>query len=61
VWGTDWPHLVHQHGGIGDAAPPAGYRPVNEAALLDVLRASVDNEATWKAILVDNPATLYGF
>jgi predicted TIM-barrel fold metal-dependent hydrolase len=61
VWGTDWPHLVHQHAGIGDAAPPAGYRPVNEAALLDVLRASVDNEATWKAILVDNPATLYGF
>lgn len=61
VWGTDWPHLVHHHAGIGDAAPPAGYRPVDEAALLDVLRASVDSTAAWQAILVDNPAQLYGF
>jgi predicted TIM-barrel fold metal-dependent hydrolase len=61
VWGSDWPHLVHQHAGIGDAAPPAAYRPVNEGALLDVLRASVDDEAGWRAILVDNPARLYGF
>jgi predicted TIM-barrel fold metal-dependent hydrolase len=61
VWGTDWPHLVHQHAGIGDAAPPAGYRPVDEAGLLDMLRASVDNAASWQAILVDNPARLYGF
>ncbi len=61
VWGTDWPHLVHHHAGFGDAAPPAGYRPVSEDALLDVLRASVDSEASWRAILVDNPARLYGF
>jgi predicted TIM-barrel fold metal-dependent hydrolase len=61
VWGTDWPHLVHHHAGIGDASPPAGYRPVDESALLDTLRASVDNEADWQAILVDNPARLYGF
>ncbi len=61
VWGTDWPHLVHHHAGIGDAAPPAGYRPVDEAALLNVLRASIDGAATWHAILVDNPAQLYGF
>ncbi|MGH7040747.1 MAG: amidohydrolase family protein, partial [Acetobacteraceae bacterium] len=61
VWGSDWPHLVHQHAGIGDAAPPAGYRPVDEAALLDVLRASVGDAAAWQAVLVDNPARLYGF
>ncbi|HVB66874.1 MAG TPA: amidohydrolase family protein [Acetobacteraceae bacterium] len=61
VWGTDWPHLVHQHAGIGDAAPPAGYRPVDETALLDVLRASLDGAPAWRAILVDNPARLYGF
>ncbi len=61
IWGTDWPHLVHQHAGIGDAAPPAGYRPVNEARLLDVLRESAGSAAAWQAILVDNPATLYGF
>lgn len=61
VWGTDWPHLVHQHAGTGDAAPPAGYRPVPEDALLDVLRASVSNDASWQAILAGNPARLYGF
>jgi predicted TIM-barrel fold metal-dependent hydrolase len=61
VWGTDWPHLVHHHAGIGDAAPPAGYRPVDEAMLLDVLHASVGSEAVWKSILVENPAHLYGF
>lgn len=61
VWGTDWPHLVHQHAGIGDAAPSAGYRPVDETALLDVLRASLDGAPAWRAILVDNPARLYGF
>jgi hypothetical protein len=52
---------VQNHAGIGDAAPPAGYRPVDEGALLDVLRASVDRETTWKAILVDNPTRVYGF
>lgn len=61
VWGTDWPHLVHHHAGIGDASPPAGYRPVDEMALLDVLRGSVGSRASWHAILVDNPAQLYGF
>jgi predicted TIM-barrel fold metal-dependent hydrolase len=53
--------IVHHHAGIGDASPPAGYPPVDEAALLDTLRASVDDEAHWQAILVDNPARLYGF
>ncbi len=61
VWGADWPHLVHQHTEIGDAAPPAGYRPVDETALLDALRASLDSAPVWRAILVDNPARLYGF
>jgi predicted TIM-barrel fold metal-dependent hydrolase len=61
VWGSDWPHLVHQHAGTGEAAPPAAYRPVDEAALLNVLRASVGDEESWRAILVDNPARLYGF
>ena len=37
------------------------WQRVEEAALLDVLRATVDSEATWKAILVDNPARLHGF
>ena len=61
VWGTDWPHLVHHSGAMGDAAPPAGYRPVDETELLDLLCESVPDEATLHRILVDNPQRLYGF
>jgi predicted TIM-barrel fold metal-dependent hydrolase len=61
VWGTDWPHLVHQHGKTGDQAPPAAFRPVNEEALLDFLWQWAGTEANWKRILVDNPARLYRF
>jgi predicted TIM-barrel fold metal-dependent hydrolase len=61
VWGTDWPHLVHHASGLGDAAPPAGYRPVDEEALFASLRGWAGDEATARAILVDNPARLYRF
>ena len=61
VWGTDWPHLVHHSGAMGDAAPPAGYRPVDESALLKLLCDNVANEAMLHRILVDNPQRLYAF
>lgn len=61
VWGTDWPHLVHHSGAMGDAAPPAGYRPVDEQALLDLLRDNVGDDATLRRILVENPQGLYDF
>lgn len=61
VWGSDWPHLVHHSSGQGDAAPLAGYRPVNEAALLRHLRQWAGAEATLKRVMVDNPASLYRF
>jgi predicted TIM-barrel fold metal-dependent hydrolase len=61
VWGTDWPHLVHHASGLGEAAPPAGYRPVDEEALLASLKDWAGDEATVQAILVDNPARLYRF
>jgi predicted TIM-barrel fold metal-dependent hydrolase len=61
VWGTDWPHLAHFHGAMGDAAPPAQFRRVDDAALLDLLADCVPDEATWRRILVDNPARLYDF
>jgi predicted TIM-barrel fold metal-dependent hydrolase len=61
VWGTDWPHLVHHSGAMGDAAPPAGYRPVDESALLHLLCDVASDEATLRRILVDNPQQLYGF
>lgn len=61
VWGTDWPHLVHYSGARGDAAPPAGYRPVDEPALLQLLCDCAPDESTLRRILVDNPRQLYAF
>lgn len=49
VWGTDWPH-------------PAmfGFMP-DDGKLLDALDSYVDASSQKQAILVDNPAVLYGF
>ena len=60
VWGSDWPHP----GGTPDtrrfeAVQP--YTPTDDGAALNRLRSWVDEDATWHAILVDNPARLYGF
>ncbi len=48
VWGTNWPH------------PNATAIP-DDAALLDALAEWAPDPATRRAILVDNPARLYGF
>ena len=55
VWGSDWPHLVHQSGRTGDDAPPAAYRPMDEASLLRSLRDWTGSERLLRQILVDNP------
>lgn len=49
LWGTDWPHPNHF-----DWMP-------NDGDLLDAFGAWVAEEAMRRRILVDNPATLYGF
>lgn len=49
VWGSDWPHTNIE-----------GYMP-DDGDLLDQLGTWVDDEATLRRILVDNPAQLYGF
>ncbi len=49
VWGSDWPHTTEAPG------------TVNDADLLDVLRAWCGSDAAMDAVLVDNPARLYGF
>ena len=49
VWGSDWPHTNIE-----------GYMP-DDGELLDQLGTWVDDEATLRKILVDNPAKLYGF
>ncbi|OYW07956.1 MAG: hypothetical protein B7Z53_05460, partial [Rhodospirillales bacterium 12-71-4] len=48
LWGTNWPH------------PNAQAIP-DDAALLDLLAGWAPDEAQRRAILVDNPARLYGF
>jgi 2-pyrone-4,6-dicarboxylate lactonase len=49
VWGSDWPHVAID-------GPIA-----NDGVLLDLLAEWVPDEPTRNRILVDNPATLYGF
>jgi D-galactarolactone isomerase len=50
VWGSDWPH---------PSEPPD--RKPNDAVLFDLLSEWAPDEATRHRILVENPATLYGF
>jgi predicted TIM-barrel fold metal-dependent hydrolase len=49
VWGSDWPHTTE----------PAG--SVDDADLVDLLRDWCGDDRLMDAILVDNPAVLYGF
>jgi 2-pyrone-4,6-dicarboxylate lactonase len=49
VWGSDWPH---------PAVPGA---PPEDRSLLKLLATWAPDAATRKQILVDNPATLFGF
>ncbi|TGD96632.1 amidohydrolase family protein [Methylobacterium nonmethylotrophicum] len=48
VWGSDWPHRGEKH-------------MPDDAGLFDLLAAWAPDEAARRRILVDNPATLYGF
>jgi D-galactarolactone isomerase len=50
LWASNWPHPGQSDPQVRD-----------EALLLDLLIAWAPDEATRRRILVDNPATLYGF
>jgi predicted TIM-barrel fold metal-dependent hydrolase len=50
IWATDWPHVLY--------AKPA--KP-DDRDLLAFLRRVAPDDATFRKILVDNPARLYGF
>jgi len=49
VWGSDWPHATEARDSV------------NDADLVDVLRAWCGSDAVMDRVLVDNPAQLYGF
>ena len=62
VWGTDWPHTPERPtlaDGEGPVTLP--YQDVDERKCLTVLADACPDAATFKAILTDNPARLYGF
>ncbi len=49
IWASDWPH------------PVSTSQPPNEADLVDLLYRATDSDEERHRILVDNPATLFGF
>ena len=50
LWGTNWPHP--------DALPGG---PVNDGDLVNLIPRFAPDSVTQRRLLVDNPATLYGF
>lgn len=59
LWGSDWPHPQQIPGrSAKEISPPY---PVGDGHLLNLLGKWVPDASRRKAILVDNPAKLYGF
>ena len=58
VWGTDWPHIGPH---VAGSPSTVIYMPHDNLALLHLLGAALPDAATRQAVLVDNPARLYGF
>ena len=50
LWGSDWPHLM-----LGTAKTP------DSGLLFEAFQRAVSGDALRNRILVDNPASLYGF
>lgn len=62
VWGTDWPHTGERPPlPEGEETVTVPYGEVDEAKCLAVLADACPDAETFKAVLADNPARLYGF
>jgi predicted TIM-barrel fold metal-dependent hydrolase len=60
VWGSDWPHSpLHPRQGRADLQLP--HRPLSYATLVEGFLATLGHDAAARAIMIDNPARLYGF
>ena len=59
IWGSDWPHTVSHSGRPALEVSP--FREVDDLRNLGLLEAWAGDAALARAILVDNPARLYGF
>lgn len=60
LWGSDWPHTA-PHDQAGGPDVPLPYREIPYARLLDDFIAALPSPELAEAVLVDNPARLYGF
>jgi predicted TIM-barrel fold metal-dependent hydrolase len=61
VWGTDWPHpnsTIPPGAKVTDVMP---LLPIDDGQLMNQLPVWAPDAAVRKAMLVDNPARLYGF
>lgn len=61
IWGSDWPHPPKHAGQPQENPPSRPYREIETAKLLPRLEDWFRDEGTTRAILVDNPARLFGF
>jgi predicted TIM-barrel fold metal-dependent hydrolase len=59
LWGTDWPHPAQIPGRNPTETTPL--LPIDDGRLFNQLAVWAPEAAQRKTILVDNPATLYGF
>jgi predicted TIM-barrel fold metal-dependent hydrolase len=59
--GSDWPHIGFHSGRQVSGESVLPYRKLDVGELLEVLNEAVPDEQARRLILVDNPATLYGF
>jgi predicted TIM-barrel fold metal-dependent hydrolase len=60
VWASDWPH-TGSSGSRGNIEKIEPFRDIDDAHVLGMLSRIASDAATHRAILVDNPARLFGF
>lgn len=60
IWGSDWPHTGGGRGGRATSEIEP-FEAVDDAEALTCLMQAIPDADLQKAILVDNPAALYGF
>jgi predicted TIM-barrel fold metal-dependent hydrolase len=61
VWGTDWPHTNSTTPPGREVTDVTPFFAIDDGRLINLLPLWAPDAATRKAILVDNPARLYGF